>query len=117
VLFVGRDDERSVDTHRPTHSAACHWRSGVFEGVYACAGAHVLVLDGLIERERDMLLLFILVMRICGSLVHACLLRMRMTYLVPRPRHMPACMSACSMLVMPAPTCWSSDAICACLSR
>jgi hypothetical protein len=79
VLFVGRDDERSVDTHRPTHSAACHWRSGVFEGVYACAGAHVLVLDGLIERERDMLLLFILVMRICGSLVHACMLRMRMT--------------------------------------
>ena len=49
-------------------------------------------------------------MRICPSLVHLCMLRMRMTYIVPRPRHMPACMSACSMMVMPAPTCSSSHA-------
>jgi len=89
LLFVGRDDERRVDTHRPTHSVACHWRSGVFVGVYVCAGAHVLVMDGLIERERDMLLLFILVMRIGAGLVHPCVPRERMTYIVPRPRHMP----------------------------
>ena len=51
-------------------------------------------------------------MRICHVLVHLCMLRMRMTYLVPRQRHMPAC--TFSMLVMPgialpAPTCSSSD--------
>ena len=78
----------------------CVW----FSYIYACSHA---------VRDFMLCLRFVLVdicMRICPSLVHLCMLRMRMTYIVPRPRHMPACMSACSMLVMPAPPASPSDA-------
>ena len=94
MLFAGMNNIRWIDTHRPMHSVACHWRNGVFAGVclvcagvcLVCARTHTLVFDGLMEREGPALrigLRFILVdlcrMLPCALLLLPCL-RLRSSF-------------------------------------